>query len=60
MNEKNRRKMALYLTMFVMLENVITGDEAKHLEKVLPITPWTSLNLSGDNDIEREKVTSKE
>ena len=29
--------------------NVIIGEKVKHLEKVLPITPWTSLNLSGEN-----------
>ena len=35
--------------------NCVTAEEVKHLEKVLPITPWTSLNLEGDNDIEKDE-----
>ena len=27
--------------------NIITGYEVKHIEKVLPIAPWTILNLYG-------------
>ena len=35
--------------------NDVTGEDVKHLDKVLPITPWTSLNLEGDNDIEKDE-----
>ena len=32
----------------IMKWNVKTGEgEMEYIEKVLPITPWTSLNLSG-------------
>ena len=37
----------------------MTGEDVKHLDKVLPITPWTSLNLEGDNDIQRFKKEVK-
>ena len=30
----------------IMKWNVKTGGEMEYIEKVLPITPWTSLNLN--------------
>ena len=36
--------------------NDMIGEDVKHLEKVLPITPWTSMNLRSENGmIEKEK-----
>ena len=29
--------------------NDIIGEDVKHMEKVLPITPWTSLDLICEN-----------
>ena len=35
--------------------NGIIGEYVKHMEKVLPITPWTSLDLSGEKGHDRER-----
>ena len=35
--------------------NGIIGEDVKHMEKVLPITPWTSLGLGGENSMTDEK-----
>ena len=35
--------------------NGIIGEDVERMEKVLPITPWTSLGLSGENSMTDEK-----
>ena len=56
MNEKkNRHKLILFYN-----GNVITGDEVKYIEKVLPIAPWIILNLySKKTEQKKRKQTNK-
>ena len=39
--------------------NGIIGGEVKHSEKVVPITPWTSLDIQGEKWHDREIKRSK-
>ena len=37
------------------MRNDIIGKDVEHMEKVLPITPWTSLDFSSENCMTDEK-----
>ena len=45
------KRMSFYKSWIMIL----TDEEVKEMKKLLMITPWTELNLEGDDKIRNEK-----